>query len=81
MTRLKYGVERPVVAEVWRALLSARSKIVGFLWLKQLRAQVNIFILQKPIAMADSSHQRGPQAIAVTCKRCCEEFASKTNSP
>ena len=28
--------------------------------------------------MADSSNQRGPLAIPVTCKRCGEEFASKT---
>ena len=28
--------------------------------------------------MADSSNQKGPQAIPVTCKRCGEEFASKT---
>ncbi len=39
---------------------------------------MNIVILQKPSAMADSSNQRGPQAIAVTCKRCGEELASKT---
>ena len=28
--------------------------------------------------MADSSNQRGPLAIPMTCKRCGEEFASKT---
>lgn len=28
--------------------------------------------------MAGSSNQKGPQAIAATCKRCGEEFASKT---
>ncbi len=40
--------------------------------------KLKLSYLRNLYAMADSSKQNGPQAIPVTCKRCGDEFASKT---